>query len=60
MASNPNDTNKNKFICPECDSPISRIMEIKEGKVIECDACGTESEIISVAPLKLAPLEEEK
>ncbi|KKR34390.1 MAG: hypothetical protein UT63_C0002G0035 [Candidatus Gottesmanbacteria bacterium GW2011_GWC2_39_8] len=46
--------------CPECDNKIIVDSESKEGTVVECDACGTESEIISVNPLTLTPLEEEK
>lgn len=47
--------------CPECESPVLFADgELKEGTVIECSACGTQSEIIQVNPVRLAPLEEEK
>ncbi len=45
--------------CPECDNPIE-IKEVKLGSIVECLACGTESEIVVLSPLKLSPLEEEK
>lgn len=50
---------KNNIACPECDT-ILTIDEEKLGKVVECPACGTESEIVNINPLKLSPLEEEK
>ena len=49
-----------KGVCPECDTPLNLPAELAVGKIIECPACGTESEVIEVNPLKLAPLEEEK
>jgi alpha-aminoadipate carrier protein LysW len=48
------------IICPECDSPMKIKEELTVGKIVECPACGTESEILSLTPIKLAPLEEEK
>ncbi len=49
-----------KIICPECDSEIPFSSSLKLGTVVECPACVTQSEIVDLAPLKLAPLEEEK
>ncbi|MCL4338747.1 lysine biosynthesis protein LysW [Patescibacteria group bacterium] len=46
--------------CPECDTPLIIIQDTKAGHVVECPACGTESEIVSLEPLQLSPLEEEK
>ena len=46
--------------CPECENPIRLVQVIKKGLILECPACGIESEVISEIPLKLAPLEEEK
>ena len=46
--------------CPECDTPINILKDAVVGKIIECPACGIESEIISTSPVKLSPLEEEK
>lgn len=48
------------IVCPECDTPLTIPAEIVIGKISECPACGTQSEIVAVNPLKLAPLEEEK
>lgn len=47
-------------VCPECDTPLNLPVNLVVGKIIECPACATESEIIEVNPLKIAPLEEEK
>ena len=60
MKDKQNSNSKNSFPCPECDNPIIHQREIKTGTIIECSACGTQSEFISINPLKLAPLEEEK
>jgi len=47
------------YPCPECDNQIT-IEKLKSGLIVECPACGTESEVIAVDPPQLAPLEEEK
>ena len=47
-------------VCPQCDTPIKLSQNLKIGLVVECPACAAESEIISVKPLILSPLEEEK
>lgn len=52
--------NSDSAFCPECDTPIKLPKEIILGKILECPACGTESEIVNLNPLKLSPLEEEK
>lgn len=55
------DTQKpHNAVCPECDTPLSMPQEIVLGKIVECPACGTESEIVTLTPFKLSPLEEEK
>jgi len=51
---------KNSYKCPECDNKINLTKAVSKGLIIECPACGTESEFISVSPVRLAPLEEEK
>lgn len=60
MKDKQNLNSQRKFPCPECDMLIAPQSIVEKGMVIECPACGTESEFISVNPLKLAPLEEEK
>lgn len=47
-------------ICPECDTPLISTDVLTAGKILECPACGTQSEVVTLSPLKLAPLEEEK
>lgn len=49
-----------KVSCPECDTPLNLPGNLILGKITECLACGTENELISINPLKIAPLEEEK
>lgn len=46
--------------CPECDTPLDIYSDFPLEKIVECPACGTENEIISINPFKIAPLEEEK
>lgn len=46
--------------CPECDTPLTLSKDHRVGEIIECDACGAESEIIALNPVKLVLLEEEK
>ena len=54
--------NEKKFIvfCPECNTVLPYHDKINQGMILECPACGIESEIIEVNPVKLSPLEEEK
>lgn len=54
-------TQKNQTVpCPECDTPIDIPADVASGKIVECPACGTESEFVNLDPFTLAPLEEEK
>lgn len=53
-------TQKYHPVCPECDTPMDLPDNPAIGKILECSACGTESEILSVDPFQLSPLEEEK
>jgi lysine biosynthesis protein LysW len=46
--------------CPECDTTLSVPKDVKVGEIIECPTCGAECEIVSLVPLKISPLEEEK
>lgn len=48
------------YKCPECDNQITVNKNAVKGMIVECDACGTESEFIKIFPPVLAPLEEEK
>ena len=48
-------------VCPECDNPIIiDTDEVEEGEVMQCDECGTDLEIVSVDPLEIAPVEDER
>lgn len=46
--------------CPECDTALEISKEALVGQIVECPSCGTESEILTLNPFSLAPLEEEK
>lgn len=47
-------------ICPECESPLDLDEdELNPGDTLECEDCGAELEIASVAPLELVPVETE-
>ncbi len=46
--------------CPACQEIII-IKDVPElGKIIECQSCGVEMEIISLEPLEVSLIEEEK
>ena len=60
MDNKQNYSTKGSLPCPECDTILTLPSQVILGKVLECPACGTESEIVSLSPLKLSPLEEEK
>lgn len=60
MISKPNKIKKEEILCPECDTPIKTRDNVELGLIVECSACACESEIVSLNPLKLSPLEEEK
>lgn len=46
--------------CPDCEEEIKIPKEAHEGEIIECSNCGAELEVLSLKPLELAILEEEK
>ena len=60
MPKSQKNTCQKKIICPECDTPIKVSGTLSIGIILECPSCLIESECISINPLKLAPLEEEK
>jgi alpha-aminoadipate/glutamate carrier protein LysW len=47
-------------ICKDCDEPIELNREIEVGEVLECENCGAEMEVISLEPLEISLIEEEK
>lgn len=53
-------TQPTELICPECDNIFKPEGKLEIGKIVECPACVTECEVVSLRPLKLSPLEEEK
>jgi len=49
-----------KAKCPDCQNPLDLPKEVEVGEIVECDNCGAEMEILSLKPLKMEILEEEK
>ena len=49
-----------KLICPDCKAKFTIKQKIAIGDILECPACATEVEILSVNPLKYGELIEEK
>jgi len=47
------------FVCPVCEAELD-LDAVEEGEVVECDECGSELEVISVKPPKLAEAPEEE
>ena len=47
------------LLCPECESPIViDVDEVEEGETIPCEECGTDLEIVSLDPLKVAVVDD--
>lgn len=46
--------------CKDCNDPIELNREIKVGEIIECPNCGAEMEVISLEPIEVSLIEEEK
>jgi lysine biosynthesis protein LysW len=57
-----NKTNKNNLpVCPDCKEPLEvTSVSLEIGDVVECRVCGTEVEVVSLNPVKLKIIEEEK
>lgn len=53
-----------KFIktvfCKDCNDPVELNKEISVGEIVECLNCGAEMEVISLEPLEISLIEEEK
>jgi len=48
------------IICPDCQANIPKGENMMVGDILECQECGTEVEIISLEPLMIRELIEEK
>jgi alpha-aminoadipate/glutamate carrier protein LysW len=47
-------------LCPECESDLDLDEgELEEGDVVSCAECGTDFEVITPAPLELAPVSDD-
>jgi alpha-aminoadipate carrier protein LysW len=46
--------------CPDCHEEISVPEETEVGEILECENCGAEMEVISLEPIKVKLIEEEK
>jgi alpha-aminoadipate carrier protein LysW len=48
-------------LCPECESNLDvEEDDVDEGEVISCPECGTDFEVVTVSPLELKAVDEEK
>jgi len=48
-------------LCPECESNLDiEEDDVDEGEVVTCPECGTDFEVITVNPLELQAVDEEK
>jgi len=46
--------------CQDCNDPIEINREIEVGEIIECPTCGAEMEVVSLEPVVVSLIEEEK
>jgi len=46
--------------CQDCNDPIELKREIEVGEIIECPTCGAEMEVVSLEPVVVSLIEEEK
>ena len=47
--------------CPECETDLDiDEEEVDEGEVVSCPECGTDFEIITINPIELKAVDEEK
>lgn len=46
--------------CPDCQATVSVPEGTEVGEIIECQNCGAEMELVSLKPLKVELIEEEK
>lgn len=47
--------------CPECESDLDIEEDgVDEGEIVSCPECGTDFEVITVSPIELKAVEEEK
>ncbi len=50
-----------KAICPDCGAKILvDLKKVEVGEILECEACACEVELVSLKPLKVLELLEEK
>lgn len=47
--------------CPECETNLDITEdEVDEGEIVSCPECGTDFEVVTVSPIELKPVDEEK
>jgi alpha-aminoadipate/glutamate carrier protein LysW len=47
--------------CPECESNLDiEEDDVDEGEIVSCPECGTDFEVITVSPIELKAVDEEK
>jgi len=40
--------------CPECETPVRTADDVRLAELVECPSCGSELEVITLAPVALA------
>ncbi len=47
--------------CPECETNLDiEEDEVDEGEIVSCPECGQDFEVITVSPIELKPVDEDK
>lgn len=46
--------------CKDCNDPIATNKELAVGEIVECQNCGGEMEVVSLEPVEISLIEEEK
>lgn len=49
-----------KGTCPECDEDVQVDEDTDKGDVVECEACGTQLEVVGLDPIELDVAVEEE
>ena len=49
-----------KAICPECGTMVDAPKDVEMGEILECENCGAELDVVSVAPFELMVFEEDE
>jgi alpha-aminoadipate carrier protein LysW len=45
--------------CPECYGAV-KLVDVMQSEIVQCPECGTEHEVVEIAPVKLEPAPQEE